>query len=59
MAPQMLLTLMVGFLIYVVFRAVVYFRTKRPAFGIAVVFVGCIVLYEIVRLIMKIASGEG
>lgn len=54
----MLLVLMSLFLAYAVFRAVVYFRSKRPHFGIAVVFVACIVLYEMVRVILKMTSGE-
>jgi len=35
---------------------VVYFRSGRPQFGIAVVFVCCIVLFEIVRLVMKMLA---
>ena len=52
MTPTSLLVLLTLFLAYAVFRAVVYFRSKRPAFGIAVCFVIAIVLFEIVRLIM-------
>ena len=53
MSPPTLLIILCLFLAYAVFRAVVYFRAKRPAFGIAVVFVICIVLYEIARLVSK------
>ena len=56
MSPTALLVLMSLFLCYAVFRAVVYFRSKRPAFGIAVCFVIAIVVFEIVRLVMKMAS---
>lgn len=56
MTQTTLLVLMCLFLAYAVFRAVVYFRTKRPAFGIAVVFVIAIVLFEMARLIMNMQS---
>ncbi|MFN3167498.1 MAG: hypothetical protein ACE37H_10590 [Phycisphaeraceae bacterium] len=56
MSPPVLLTLMSVFLMYIGFRAFVYFRSKRPHFGIAVVFVGAIVVFEMVRLIMKMAT---
>lgn len=58
MPPTTLLILMSCFLAYCVFRAVVYFKTKRPQFGIAVVFVAAVVTFEIVRLIMKMVSGQ-
>lgn len=58
MSPPFLLTLMLAFLAYTVFRAVFYFKSKRPRFGIAVTFISCIVTFEIVRLIMQMASGS-
>lgn len=56
MDPPVLLAILSLFLAYAVFRAVVYFRSNRPAFGIAVCFVIAIVLFEMVRLIMKLTS---
>ena len=56
MTPTTKLILLSLFLAYAGFRATVYFRKKRPQFGIAVLFVCAIVVYEIVRVIMHMAS---
>ena len=56
MTPTQLLILLSLFLAYAVFRAVVYFRSKRPAFGIAVCFVIAIVLFEMSRLILDMVA---
>ena len=56
MTPTTLLVIMSLFLLYAIFRAVVYFRTKRPAFGIAVCFVIAIVLFEMARLVLRMMA---
>lgn len=56
MSPTTLLIILSLFLVYAVFRAVVYFRKKKPQFAIAVLFVIAIVLYEMVRLVIKMGS---
>ena len=59
MSPTIKLLLLSLFLIYAITRAVVYFRSKRPQFGIAVVFVCCIVIYELVWSVIELTSESG
>lgn len=56
MSPTLLVTIMACFLVYVIIRAVVYFRSGRPGFGIAVTFVACVVSYELIRQILAMLA---
>ena len=44
---------------YATWRAVAMFRSGRPGFGIAVVFVIAVLLYELLLLLLRVLNASG